>query len=93
VRCRGPGVFVNDRLVLSSERERPTSTNQQLYDSNKNLIVSPRWVLYFKADWPTDRRSQYKTQTQTQGDSFVNEKSVVIQLEDNSEGSSVVELG
>jgi hypothetical protein len=24
---------------------------------NKNLVVSPRWVLYFKTDWPTDRRS------------------------------------
>jgi hypothetical protein len=26
-------------------------------DSNKNLIVSPRWVLYSKTHWPTDRRS------------------------------------
>jgi hypothetical protein len=48
-------------LTLSSElsrkRERQTSTNSQLSDSNKNMVVSPRWVLYTKTDWPTDRRS------------------------------------
>jgi hypothetical protein len=38
-------------------RERPTSTNPQLSNSNKSLVVSPRWVLYSKTDWPTDRRS------------------------------------
>jgi hypothetical protein len=27
----------------------------------KNLVVSPRWVRYSKTDWPTDRRSSYKT--------------------------------
>jgi hypothetical protein len=41
----------------SRQTERPTSTNQQLSDSNKNLVVSPRWVLYTKTDSPTDRRS------------------------------------
>jgi hypothetical protein len=41
----------------SLQRERPTSTNRQLSDSNKNLVVSPRLVLYSKTDWPTDRRS------------------------------------
>jgi hypothetical protein len=35
------------------QRERPTSTNPQLSDSNKNLVVSPRWVLYSKTDWQT----------------------------------------
>jgi hypothetical protein len=54
---QGPGAIVTDRPVLSSERERPTSTNEQLSHSNKNLVVSPRWVLYSKTDWPTDRRS------------------------------------
>jgi hypothetical protein len=48
----------------SRERGRPISTNPQLFDSNKNLVASPRWVLYSKTDWPTDRRSSYKTQTQ-----------------------------
>jgi hypothetical protein len=42
---------------FSRQRERPTSTNPQLSDSNKNQVVSPRWVLYSKTDWPTDRRS------------------------------------
>jgi hypothetical protein len=41
----------------SRQGERPTSTNPQLSSSNKNVVVSPRWVLYSKIDWPTDRRS------------------------------------
>jgi hypothetical protein len=32
-------------------------TIKALYDSNKNMVVSPRWVLYSKTDWPADRRS------------------------------------
>jgi hypothetical protein len=39
----------------STQRGRPTSTNTQLPDSNKNLFVSPRTVLDTKKDWPTDR--------------------------------------
>jgi hypothetical protein len=39
------------------QRERPASTNPQLSDSNKNQVVSPRWMLYSKIDWPTDRLS------------------------------------
>jgi hypothetical protein len=54
---QGPGAIVNDRPVLSSERAPHINKNQQLSDSNKNLVVSPRWVLYSKTDWPTDRRS------------------------------------
>jgi hypothetical protein len=39
-------------------RERPTSTNPQLFDSNKNSSrKSPRWVLDTNTDWPTDHRS------------------------------------
>jgi hypothetical protein len=45
LRWRGPAAIVNDKPVPSSERA-PTSTNPQLSDSNKNLVVSPRWVLY-----------------------------------------------
>jgi hypothetical protein len=39
------------------QRERPTSTNPQLSESNQDLVVSPKWVLYSKRDWPADRRS------------------------------------
>jgi hypothetical protein len=39
------------------QRGRPKSTNPQLLDNNKDLVVSPRWVLYSKTDWPTDRLS------------------------------------
>jgi hypothetical protein len=38
-------------------RERPTSTNPKLSDGNKIMVISPRWGLYSKIDWPTDRRS------------------------------------
>jgi hypothetical protein len=41
----------------SRQRERRTATNPQLSDSIKNLVVSPKWVLYSKTDWPTDRLS------------------------------------
>jgi hypothetical protein len=54
-RWRGPAAVTNDRPVLSSERA--THINKPASVSNKNLIVSPRWVLYSMADWPTDRRS------------------------------------
>jgi photosystem II stability/assembly factor-like uncharacterized protein len=43
--------------LSSRQRERPTSTNPQLSDSNKNLVVSPRCVLYSTTDWPADRRA------------------------------------
>jgi hypothetical protein len=39
----------------SRQRERPTSTNLQPSDSNKDLVVSPTWALYSTTDWPTDR--------------------------------------
>jgi hypothetical protein len=32
------------------QRERLTTTNPQLSDSNENLVVRPRWVLYSKTD-------------------------------------------
>jgi hypothetical protein len=38
----------------SRQRERPTSTSLQLSNSNKYLVLSPRWVLYSKTDWPTE---------------------------------------
>jgi hypothetical protein len=43
--------------LSSRQRERRTLRNPQLSDSNKNLVVSPRWVLSYKTDWPTDHRS------------------------------------
>jgi hypothetical protein len=51
------GCAGEDQQHFSRHRERPTSTNPQLSDSNKNLVVSPRWVLDTKTDWLTDRRS------------------------------------
>jgi hypothetical protein len=42
---------------VSRQRGRPKPTNPQLSDKNKDLVVSPRWVLYSKTDWPAERRS------------------------------------
>jgi hypothetical protein len=52
-----PAATVNHKPLHTSDRERPTSTNPQLPDGNKNVFVSPRWVIYSKIDWPTDCRS------------------------------------
>jgi hypothetical protein len=38
-------------------REGTPSKNPQWFESNKNLIIGPRWGLDTKIDWPTDRRS------------------------------------
>jgi hypothetical protein len=44
LRCRRPAAIVNDRPVLSSKKA-PTSINPQLSESNKNLVLGPRWGL------------------------------------------------
>jgi hypothetical protein len=61
----------------SRQRERPTSTNLQLSDSNKDLILSPRWALYSKTDWPNGRLTVGRniTLTLTSSDSRVEEGS------------------
>jgi hypothetical protein len=62
---RAPAAIVNDRPVLSSE-SAPHQQTRNCLTVNKDLVVSPRWVLYSKIDWTTDRRPWHKTQTQTQ---------------------------
>jgi hypothetical protein len=37
----------------SRQRKRPTSTNLQMCDRNKNVVLGFRWVLDTKLDWPT----------------------------------------
>jgi hypothetical protein len=56
LRWRGPAEIVKTDLS-SRQRERPKSTNPQLSESNKNLVVNHRWVLYSKTEWHKDRRS------------------------------------
>jgi hypothetical protein len=56
LRWRGPVAIVNDRPVLSSEKASQIN-KPALSDNNQELVVSPRWVLYSKTDWPADRRS------------------------------------
>jgi hypothetical protein len=59
-------ILTRDLLLLTESdkqqthplvRERPTPTSLQLSDSNKDLVLSPRWVLYSKteADWTVGR--------------------------------------
>jgi hypothetical protein len=51
--CAGEGqqqLYTTDSS--SRRRGRPTSTNQQLSDSNINLVLGPRWVLDRKMDGP-----------------------------------------
>jgi hypothetical protein len=69
--AKGPMVFIGGKYdcadlgqkqfyttdLSSRQRGRPTSTKRQLFDSNKSLLLGPRWVLDTKTDWPTDRRS------------------------------------
>jgi hypothetical protein len=70
--CAGEGQQLFQTTDPSShQRERSTSTNMQLSYSNKNLFLSPRRVLYSKTDWPTNRRSQYKSQTLFEDDVLI----------------------
>jgi hypothetical protein len=34
----------------------PQEEDRNCHTSNKDLVVSPKWVLYSKKDWPADRR-------------------------------------
>jgi hypothetical protein len=57
--CSGEGqqqLYTTD--PSSRQRERSTSTSPKMSDSNKDLVVSPRRVLYSKTDWPTDRHTR-----------------------------------
>jgi hypothetical protein len=62
LRWQGPAAHTKDRPVLSSERathgiKNVTVRRIPYSEREKNLVVSPGWVLYTKTDWPTDRRS------------------------------------
>jgi hypothetical protein len=35
----------------------PQEKNRNCHTSNKDLVVSPKWALYTKTDWPADCRS------------------------------------
>jgi hypothetical protein len=50
-------VTLANEATPSRQRESPTSTSLQMSHSNKELVLSRRWVLYSKTDWPTYRRS------------------------------------
>jgi hypothetical protein len=43
----------------SRQTERSKSTSLQLSDTNKDVVLNLRCVLYSKTDWTTDRRSYH----------------------------------
>jgi hypothetical protein len=48
-------------------REGAPQEDRNCHTSNKDLVVSPKWVPYTKTDWPADRRRNVKlNSTQTQ---------------------------
>jgi hypothetical protein len=82
ITCKMQIVHTGDRLLTtdcdSGKRQtRPlirvlsTSTNPQLSDSNKDLVLSPRWVLCSKTHWPTDVGRNIRIRLTIQGDSRV----------------------
>jgi hypothetical protein len=59
-------VHTDNRLITadcdSNKRQtRPLVRESAPYlsDRNKDLVLSPTWVIYTKRDWPTDPRSQH----------------------------------
>jgi hypothetical protein len=57
--CReSQGTQTKERQTRPLVREgAPEEQDRNWHTSNKNLVVSPKWVLYSKTDWPADRRS------------------------------------
>jgi hypothetical protein len=54
LRWQGPAAYTIDRPVFSSERAPHGIKNvtvRRIPYGNKNLVVSPGWVLYTKTDW------------------------------------------
>jgi hypothetical protein len=46
-----------DRQIRPLVREgAPREQDRNCHTSNKDLVVSPKWVLCSKTDWPADRR-------------------------------------
>jgi hypothetical protein len=40
----------------------PQEQDRNCHTGNKDLVISPKWVLYSETDWPADRRSWHKAQ-------------------------------
>jgi hypothetical protein len=61
VRPKGRPRSLEDRIGRQTRplvREgAPQEQDRNCHTSNKDLVVSPKWVLYSKTDWPADRRS------------------------------------
>jgi hypothetical protein len=52
--CAGKGQQQTRPLV---REDAPQEQDRNSHTSNKDLVVSPKWVLYSKTDWQADRQS------------------------------------
>jgi hypothetical protein len=54
--CPSAGLDLAEHVPVVT-RNAPTKKKKNKTTTFKHLVASPRWVLYAKTDWPTDRRS------------------------------------
>jgi hypothetical protein len=56
--CAGKASSIYKSQTRPLVREgAPQEQDRNCHTSNKDLVVSPKCVLYTKTDWPADRRS------------------------------------
>jgi hypothetical protein len=55
---QGPAAYTYKSQTRPLARDgAPQEDDRNCHTSNKDLVVSPKWVLYTKTDWLADRRS------------------------------------
>jgi hypothetical protein len=54
--ARASNIYIRQTRPLVREGA-PQEQDRNCHTSNKDLVVSPKWVLCSKTDWPADRRS------------------------------------
>jgi hypothetical protein len=57
LRWQGPAAPTEDKTRPLIREGAPQEQDRNCHTSNKDLVVSPRWVLCSKTDRPADRRS------------------------------------
>jgi hypothetical protein len=56
---KAQGLYDEVTYLSSCQRGRSGRRESQMSDSNKNLVMDPRWVTDTKTAWATDRRLQH----------------------------------
>jgi hypothetical protein len=57
LRWQGPAAHTKDRPRPLVREGAPQEQDRNCHTINEYLVVSPKWVLCSKTDWPADRRS------------------------------------